>query len=47
MSSNIDDRTMHELYLWPFADAVQMKVASVIALITRSMTALLVGATGC
>ncbi|KAF2497446.1 beta-D-glucoside glucohydrolase [Lophium mytilinum] len=28
MSSNIDDRTMHELYLWPFADAVQAKVAS-------------------
>ena len=22
-SSNIDDRTMHELYLWPFADAVR------------------------
>ncbi|KAF7529446.1 hypothetical protein G7054_g9815 [Neopestalotiopsis clavispora] len=29
MSSNIDDRTMHELYLWPFADAVQANVASV------------------
>lgn len=29
MSSNIDDRSMHELYLWPFADAVQAKVASV------------------
>ncbi|KAG7008767.1 beta-glucosidase 1 [Physcia stellaris] len=23
LSSNIDDRTMHELYLWPFADAVR------------------------
>lgn len=23
ISSNIDDRTMHELYLWPFADAVR------------------------
>jgi len=23
MSANIDDRTIHELYLWPFADAVQ------------------------
>lgn len=22
LSSNIDDKTMHELYLWPFADAV-------------------------
>lgn len=29
MSSNIDDRTMHELYLWPFADAVHANVASV------------------
>ncbi|KAL1633263.1 hypothetical protein SLS58_011173 [Diplodia intermedia] len=23
ISSNIDDKTMHELYLWPFADAVR------------------------
>lgn len=29
MSSNIDDRTFHELYLWPFADAVRANVASV------------------
>jgi beta-glucosidase len=29
MSSTIDDRTMHELYLWPFADAVHANVASV------------------
>lgn len=29
VSANIDDRTMHELYLWPFADAVQANVASV------------------
>ena len=29
MSANIDDRTMHELYLWPFADAVQANVAPV------------------
>ncbi|KAF2218746.1 glycoside hydrolase superfamily [Elsinoe ampelina] len=29
MSSNIDDRTMHELYLWPFADAINANVASV------------------
>ncbi|KIJ43167.1 glycoside hydrolase family 3 protein [Sphaerobolus stellatus SS14] len=28
-SSNIDDRTMHELYLWPFAEAVQSGVGSV------------------
>lgn len=25
----IDDRTMHELYLWPFADAVRAGVGSV------------------
>ncbi|KAI1643127.1 glycoside hydrolase family 3 protein [Daldinia loculata] len=29
ISSNIDDRTIHELYLWPFADAVHANVASV------------------
>jgi beta-glucosidase len=29
MSSNIPDRVMHELYLWPFADAVKANVASV------------------
>ncbi|KAI8953111.1 glycoside hydrolase family 3 protein [Xylaria longipes] len=28
MSSTVDDRTMHELYLWPFADAVHANVAS-------------------
>ncbi|KAI8627790.1 glycoside hydrolase family 3 protein [Xylariaceae sp. FL1651] len=29
LSANIDDRTMHELYLWPFGDAVKAGVASV------------------
>ncbi|KAL7940971.1 family 3 glycoside hydrolase [Trichoderma barbatum] len=29
MSSNTDDRTLRELYAWPFADAVQANVASV------------------
>lgn len=28
-SSNIDDRTMHELYLWPFAEGVRAGAASV------------------
>ncbi|KAJ5882328.1 Glycoside hydrolase family 3 [Penicillium soppii] len=28
VSSNIDDRTMHELYLWPFANAVRAQAAS-------------------
>lgn len=29
LSSNIDDRAMHELYLWPFADSVHEGVGSV------------------
>ncbi|KAL7629886.1 glycoside hydrolase 3 [Parahypoxylon ruwenzoriense] len=29
ISSSVGDRTMHELYLWPFADAVHANVASV------------------
>ncbi|CAJ2512525.1 Uu.00g055400.m01.CDS01 [Anthostomella pinea] len=29
ISSSVDDRTMHELYLWPFADAVHANVAAV------------------
>ncbi|KAE8334500.1 putative beta-glucosidase G [Aspergillus arachidicola] len=29
ISSNIDDRTIHELYLWPFANAARAKVSSV------------------
>ncbi|PMD37755.1 glycoside hydrolase family 3 protein [Hyaloscypha variabilis F] len=29
MSANIDDRTLHELYLWPFAEAVKANVTSV------------------
>jgi len=28
-SSNLDDRTMHELYLWPFAEGVKAGVGSV------------------
>lgn len=28
MGSNIPDRVMHELYLWPFVDAVRAGVAS-------------------
>ncbi|KAI1778772.1 glycoside hydrolase family 3 protein [Hypoxylon cercidicola] len=30
ISSNIDDKTMHELYLWPFADAVRAGVGAVL-----------------
>ena len=29
LSSNVDDRTLHELYLWPFADSIRVGVASV------------------
>lgn len=35
LSSNIDDRTMHELYLWPFADAVHAGVSSVMCAYNR------------
>ena len=29
ISSNIDDRTLHEIYIWPFADSIRAGVASV------------------
>ncbi|KAI0901687.1 glycoside hydrolase family 3 protein [Annulohypoxylon nitens] len=29
VSANIDDKTMHELYLWPFVDAVRSGVGSI------------------
>jgi len=29
ITSNIDDRTMHEIYLWPFAEAVRAGVGSI------------------
>lgn len=29
VSSNLDDKTMHELYLWPFQDAVLAGTASI------------------
>ncbi|KAI9367460.1 putative beta-glucosidase G [Aspergillus egyptiacus] len=35
LSSNIDDRTMHELYLWPFANAAHAGVASVMCAYQR------------
>jgi beta-glucosidase len=35
ISSNLDDRTMHELYLWPFANAVRANVASVMCSYNR------------
>ncbi|OLN97641.1 putative beta-glucosidase G 2 [Colletotrichum chlorophyti] len=35
ISSNIDDRTLHELYLWPFADSIRAGVASVMCSYNR------------
>lgn len=35
VSSNLDDRTMHELYMWPFANAVKAGVASVMCSYNR------------
>ncbi|OJJ02487.1 hypothetical protein ASPVEDRAFT_29066 [Aspergillus versicolor CBS 583.65] len=35
VSSNIDDRTLHELYLWPFQEAVRAGVASVMCSYNR------------
>jgi beta-glucosidase len=35
LSSNIDDTTMHEFYLWPFADAVRAGVASIMCAYTQ------------
>lgn len=35
VSSNIDDRTMHEVYAWPFANAVKSGVSSVMCSYNR------------
>ncbi|KAM0326544.1 hypothetical protein ACHAQA_006413 [Verticillium albo-atrum] len=35
ISSNVDDRTMHELYLWPFADSLRANVAAVMCSYNR------------
>ncbi|KAI1337848.1 glycoside hydrolase family 3 protein [Xylariaceae sp. FL0016] len=35
LSSNLDDKTMHELYLWPFVDAVKAGVGSVMCSYTQ------------
>lgn len=34
-SSNADDKTMHELYLWPFADAVRAGMGAVMCAMNR------------
>jgi beta-glucosidase len=35
VSSNIDDRTLHELYLWPFAEAVRAGTSSIMCSYNR------------
>lgn len=35
VSSNIDDRTLHELYLWPFVDAVRAGTGNIMASYNR------------
>ncbi|KAJ6041364.1 uncharacterized protein N7446_010747 [Penicillium canescens] len=35
VSSNVDDKTLHELYLWPFQDAVKAGVGSVMCSYNR------------
>jgi len=35
VSSNIDDRTMHELYLWPFANAIRANTSSIMCSYNR------------
>lgn len=35
ISANVDDRTIHELYLWPFANAVKAGTASVMCAYNR------------
>lgn len=35
ISENVDDRTLHELYIWPFADAVRAGTASVMCSYNR------------
>src|SRR6266576_886305 len=31
ISSNIDDRTLHELYAWPFAEAIRAGVGAIMS----------------
>lgn len=35
VSSNVEDRTIHELYMWPFYNAVKANAASVMASYNR------------
>ncbi|KAL2861085.1 beta-glucosidase [Aspergillus lucknowensis] len=35
LSSNVDDRTMHEVYLWPFANAVRAGTSSIMCAYNR------------
>ncbi|KAM0347331.1 hypothetical protein ACHAPU_004850 [Fusarium lateritium] len=35
ISSNVDDKTLHEMYMWPFADAIHAGLASVMCSYNR------------
>jgi beta-glucosidase len=35
VSSNVDDKTLHELYLWPFADAVHAGAGNIMCSYNR------------
>lgn len=32
VGANVDDRTLHELYLWPFAESVKAGVGSIMCM---------------
>jgi beta-glucosidase-like glycosyl hydrolase len=38
VSSNIDDKTMHELYLWPFQDAIRAGASSIMCAYNKVST---------
>ena len=46
ISSNIDDRTMHEIYMWPFANAVKAGVSYVMCRYVERATCVLLIADG-
>lgn len=35
LSSVVDDTTLHEIYLWPFVDAIHAEVASIMCSYNR------------
>ena len=39
VSANIDDKTMHEVYLWPFQDAIHAGTANIMCRLVQSLRA--------